>query len=257
MDKLLARLSHYVDLTDDEAALLRDLPRRSISVARGKDIISEGDPTSEAFIVRRGWAIRYTILRDGRRQILNVLLPGDIFDLQVLVAKKADHNVTTITACDLFVITPRDFASLFYRSGSLGLSFWWAAVQEEAILREQIVRNGRRSGEERLCHFLLELYRRSAVVGEGGEGWFHLPLTQTEIADALGLTTVYTNRLLRQLRQRGLIEKCDQTFDLKDVDGLKALCDFDGSYLFLKDTKKLPTKALASLVSRSTTNKES
>lgn len=244
MEKLLRRLAFYVDLSDAETALLQDLPHKAVSVKRGEDIVREGDPTKEAFVVRRGWAIRFAILEDGRRQVLNILLPGDVFDLQVLVAKEADHSVAAVTDCDLFTISPRNFAQLFYESGSLGLALWWTAVQEEAILREQIVRNGRRSGAERLSHFLLELHRRCEVIGEGGDDWFRLPITQTVIADTLGLTNVYTNRLLKQLEARDFIKRTSDGIDLLDMAGMKELSDFDAAYLHLRQNRKLLTNVM-------------
>lgn len=239
MDKLLKRLAHYVDLSPVEISEIESLPIRNVSYRRGEDIIQAGDPTKEAFVLCAGWAVRYTLLEDGRRQILNVLLPGDLFDLQVLVAKEADHSVMAATDTDLCIIKPPEFARLFHRSGRLGLAFWWAAVQEEAILREQIVRNGRRSGKERLVHFLLEVHRRARVVGEADDNMFELPLNQTHIADALGLTTVYTNRIMRTLIRDGLITKEASRLYLTDIAKLIDISDFDAGYLHLSENRRL------------------
>lgn len=245
MDKLVKRLAHYVDLSPVEISEIESLPVKNVSYRRGADIIQAGDPTTEAFVLCEGWAVRYTLLEDGRRQILNVLLPGDLFDLQVLVAKEADHSVMAATDTDLCIIKPPEFARLFHRSGRLGLAFWWAAVQEEAILREQIVRNGRRSGKERLVHFLLEVHRRARVVDEAQGNVFELPLNQTHIADALGLTNVYTNRILRGLIRDGLIRKDASKLHLCDISRLVDISDFDAGYLHLAENRRLLSDLLA------------
>lgn len=239
MDKLLQRLAHYVELSPLEVSEIESLPVRNVSYKRGEDIIRAGDPTTEAFVLCEGWAARYSLLEDGRRQILNVLLPGDLFDLQVLIAKEADHSVMAVTDADLCIIKPPEFARLFHRSGRLGLAFWWTAVQEEAILREQIVRNGRRSGRERLIHFMLELHRRARVVGEGSGDMFEMPLNQTLIADSLGLTSVYTNRIIRGLTREGLLRGEAGKIFLDDIAKLVEISEFDPGYLHLTKNRRL------------------
>lgn len=238
MEKFLARLSHYVELSQMETDQIAGLAYKTARYSKGDDIIRSGDPVNKAFVLCSGWAIRFALLEDGRRQILNILLPGDMFDLQVLVAEQADHSVMAVTPVELCIIEPKAFAQLFYDSGRLGLAFWWAAVQEEAILREQIVRNGRRSGRERLVHFVLELHRRACVVGEASGNRFTLPLNQTVIADALGLTNVYTNRIMRTLKREGFMDQKDGQILLKDVPSLVEMSDFDSSYLHLRNNAR-------------------
>src|SRR3546814_17821123 len=103
------------------------------------------------------------MLEDGRRQVLDVLMPGDIFDLQVFIATEADHSVMAVTDMELSAFAPMEVLSVLSGHGVLALAFWWATVQEEAILRQQIVRNGRRTARERVAHFLLEFHRRALV----------------------------------------------------------------------------------------------
>lgn len=245
MDKLLKRIAQYVELSPVEISELESLPVRNASYKRGEDIICAGDPTTEAFVLCEGWAVRYTLLEDGRRQILNVLLPGDLFDLQVLIAKEADHSVMAVTDAELCIIKPPEFARLFHRSGRLGLAFWWTAVQEEAILREQIVRNGRRSGRERFVHLMLELHRRALVVGCASGDMFELPLNQALIADALGLTNVYTNRIMRGLMRDGLIRREANRLFLEDIPALIEISDFDPGYLHLSENRRLLSDLLS------------
>jgi CRP-like cAMP-binding protein len=219
---------------DDEAAQpLLTLPGRVIDAPRGTDLIVAGDPPTHGFIVETGWAIRYSLLPDGRRQVLNVLMPGDIFDLQVFVAAEADHSVTAITDMTVKTFRAEDMLNVFHRSGRAAQALWWAAVQEEAMLREQIVRNGRRNAAERIAHFLLELHRRALIVDEGSGSGFRLPMTQSLLGDALGLTPIHVNRILKRLRDLGMIQRAGQWLELTDRDRLVELCDFDPSYLHL------------------------
>ncbi len=230
---LLRRLRYYSDLEDEASKPLLEMPGRIIDAPRGTDLITAGDEPNHGFVVETGWAIRYSLLSDGRRQVLNVLMPGDIFDLQVFIATEADHSVTAITDMTVKIFKADDLLNIFNTSGRLAQALWWAAVQEEAILREQIVRNGRRNAAERIAHFLLELHRRALIADEGTRDGFRLPLTQSLIGDALGLTSIHVNRILKRFRDQGLIARQGQWIELTDRDKLVELCDFDPSYLHL------------------------
>lgn len=230
---LLKRISYFADLDtrDKEGVLsLKGYERR---FNRNTEIIDAGQQLDSVLIVKEGWAIRYKTLDDGRRQVLNVLLPGDMFDLQVLVAAEADHSVMAVTDLDTLSITPSVFRDILTQSGKLTLAFWWMQVQEEAFLREQIVRNGQQSARERIGHFLLELHRRVQIVDKGTRDGFRLPLTQTIIADALGLTPIHTNRVMRQLERDDLIERESGWVVFKDSEKLAKMCDFDLGYFHL------------------------
>jgi len=202
--KFPKKLRYYCDLDDDMAKPLLDMPGRIMEAPRGTDLIVAGDAPTYGFVVEAGWAIRYTLLADGRRQVLNVLMPGDMFDLQVFIAAEADHSVTAITDMTVKTFKAEDLLNIFNLSGRLAQALWWASVQEEAMLREQIVRNGRRNAAERIAHFLLELHRRALIVDEGSGTGFRLPLTQTLIGDALGLTSIHVNRVLKRFRDEGM-----------------------------------------------------
>lgn len=238
MPPLFKRLSHYAHLTDRDFGPINGLLSQRLAVERGRDIIIAGEPCKRAFVVKRGWAIRYQMLSDGRRQVLNVLMPGDIFDLQVFVATEADHSVMAVTDMEMSVFAPIEALSILSGHGKLALAFWWATVQEEAILRQQIVRNGRRTARERVAHFLLELHRRALVVAEGDDKGFHLPLTQSIIGDALGLSHIHVNRVLRRFVQENLIKRDRSWLQLVDRDRLVEISDFDPSYLHLESTQR-------------------
>ncbi|HEX7775109.1 MAG TPA: Crp/Fnr family transcriptional regulator [Parvibaculum sp.] len=232
MEPLIRRLSHYTELSEADRARLGALRTQRQSAERGRDIIVAGQALTRALVVHKGWAVRYQMLDDGRRQILNILLPGDMFDMQVFVAAKADHSVMAVTDMELITVAPQDVVlNLFRGDENLSLAFWWAAVQEEAILRQQIVRNGRRTATERVAHFLMELHRRALIIDEAKQNGFHFPLTQTIIGDALGLSHIHVNRILGRLTAQGYIERDRNWIELADARGLAQICDFDPSYL--------------------------
>ncbi|GGB62262.1 Crp/Fnr family transcriptional regulator [Henriciella pelagia] len=228
------KLSQYVRLADDAWLPIKELDQRTETFEAGEDLIVAGQDANEIFILQTGWALRYRLLEDGRRQIVNFMLPGDVFDLQSLADLQADHTVTAITDCDVTVIPARPFVRMLRDSTRIAAAFWWAAVQEESILREQIVRIGRRSARERIGHMLLELHRRYA--GATGEETDELvmPVTRADIADALGLTPVHVSRTMSAMRRSGLIAEERGSIKLLDRARLARLSHFDTDYLHLK-----------------------
>lgn len=233
LQSLLNRLKFYTDLKPEDEQKLRELPGHVRQYDRNIEIIAAGQKMSNLLIMSSGWAVRYKSLEDGRRQILNVLLPGDIFDLQVFVAAEADHSIMSVTAISVFTVQLGDMRHALVDSGTLTMGFWWTQVQEEAFLREQIIRNGRQTARERVGNFLMELHRRAQIVNEATRDGLRLPLTQTHIADALGLTPIHTNRVLRQLEQDGYIERDRNWIVFKDANALAEICEFDPSYFHL------------------------
>lgn len=203
---LMHKLARYVKMTPAERRAVGALLQRPVSVRADTDLVSQGEPLAKAVVLREGWAIRYRTLRDGRRQIMNFLLPGDMFDLCAFLLTASDHSVGTITPCTVHYVPVAAITDLFRRWPRLGAAMWKNALQEEATLRERILSLGRRSARERAAHLLYELWVRLGAVGLRSGGSFDLPLTQVELADALGLTPVHVSRTLRHLRQQGLIE---------------------------------------------------
>jgi CRP-like cAMP-binding protein len=232
-EALLQRISFYADLDDEDKSKVLALKGHEKRFTRNTEVIDAGQQLDSVLIVKEGWAVRYKTLDDGRRQVLNVLLPGDMFDLQVLVAAEADHSVLAVTDLETLSIKPSTLRDILTESGTLTLAFWWMQVQEEAFLREQIVRNGQQTARERIGHFLLELHRRVQIVKKGTRDGFRLPLTQTVLADALGLTPIHTNRVLRQLERDGLIEREKGWVVFQDAERLAEISDFDPSYFHL------------------------
>ncbi len=233
MKALIARIAGYSDIADQDFAPLKQAAVERVHFPRGATIISAGEDPTHVFVVSKGWALRYRTLSDGRRQIVNVMLPGDCFDLQALIATKADHSVEALTNVELLRLKSYDFLGAIKANAGLATAFWWAAVQEESILREQIVRLGRRSGRERLAHILLELRRRLLHAGQEMGDTLTLPMSREVLADLLGLSSVHVSRSVSALRQAGLIRTSNGSIQLLDIEGLTEVGQFDPSYLHI------------------------
>src|SRR5262249_56361318 len=155
--------------------------------------------------VRGGFAARYKVLRDGKRQIVGFILPGDVVGLPGTFLDPAANSVITVTDMALQVAPLPAFVDLCYRRPQFALAFGWLAAQEAAIYAEHVINVGRRTPVERLAHLLLELHSRLAMVGRAGESGFDLPFTQEMMSDALGLSVPHLNRTLARLRADEMI----------------------------------------------------
>jgi CRP-like cAMP-binding protein len=201
-DFALKRLAALAPLDAEDERLLQDAAGAARHIPARKDIVREGDPIGQGFILLDGWAYRARILSDGRRQILHFLLPGDMIGLCFHLRPAA---LTTITALTDVVLCPAPVANA--EQGGEGLAAAYAlsrALEEEHLLR-QITRLGRLSAYERITDWLLETGERLARAGAGEEDQFQLPVTQEAMADMLGLTSVHVNRTLQAMWRDGLL----------------------------------------------------
>ena len=230
-DRFVAKLSVASDLSDADRKALSGLCRNVKAFAAKQDIIGEGEKPDHVHIVLEGWAARYKMLRDGSRQITAFLLPGDFCDLHVTILAQMDHGIVALTRTRIAYVAHRTMEDLPLERPELGRALWRATLIDEAVLRSWIVNLGRREALERVAHLFCELHARLSLVGLVEEGQFTLPLTQEVIADATGLTPVHINRMLRELRERGLIELGGGELTLLGIDELRRLAGFDPSYL--------------------------
>lgn len=231
-DSPLARkLRAFVALSDTDLTVLSDLYRRRRTFAAGQDMILEGQPDRAAYILADGWVCSYKLLPDGGRQVVDIQIPGDFLGLRSVLFRTADHNIEPITSVEASEVLASDLLNAFTRTPRLATAVLWAASRDEAMVVEHLVGLGRRNALERTAHFLLELGARLKLVGLGTDKGYDCPLSQYMLSDALGLSAVHVNRVLRQLREMGLLtfQKSRVTFD--DFVGLIALADFDKAYL--------------------------
>lgn len=185
---------------------MRTLAERRERHAPGDELITEGDTQRKPRFVVAGWAARQRVLSDGRRQIFSMILPGDNFGVAPRNAPPAPWTVVALTALETVDAEPVLDAALDGCCPGLARALTAAALEEERLLLDHMVRLGQQTAYERVAHFLLELQRRLQMAGLGDSQRFPLPLTQEILADALGLSIVHVNRTLQQLRRERLIE---------------------------------------------------
>lgn len=231
------KLEHAVDLTDEDRVRLEQAVSHTRPVGAREDLIQENQVPADVHVVLSGFACRYKILPDGRRQIIALLVPGDACDLQVQILRRMDHSISTLTPCIMAKIAPDEIKSLASQP-RLTQALWWATLVDEAILREWLVNMGQRQADQQLAHMLCELLVRLQTVGLARENSFDLPLTQEELGDALGITTVHVNRVLQGLRESGLIMLKGKALTIPDVERLKEFADFTPNYLHLSGQAK-------------------
>lgn len=229
--RFLQRIEAFHDLQPAERKALIDACSRFSAFDAHRDILVEGHDGGSGCILEDGWACRYRMLNDGRRQILNFLLPGDLIAGADRSAWPADHSVSTLTFCRVFHLDRGGLPELCRRYPRLQQIADWMVQRELSIVQERIVDIGRRNASERVGHLLLELMFRLRPVGLCKDCEFELPLTQEMIADALGLSIVHVNRTLRRLDRNGLIAYTPGQVDILDEADLAALAEFDASYL--------------------------
>jgi CRP-like cAMP-binding protein len=226
-DSALARkLSTFIALSRDELGVLADLQSKSRYVKRDQPLTEEGQAGNKAFILQMGWACSYKILPDGDRQIISFPIPGDCVGVRSLLLRTSDHSFCALTDAVVSAIEAPRLLEIFNRYPRLGAAFLWAVSRDEAMVVEHLVSIGRRSALERTAHFFLELIDRLRLVGLATETQFDLPLNQYVMADALGLTAIHVNRVLRQLREQHLLTVQAGKVHIHDLTGLQKLAGY-------------------------------
>lgn len=220
-----------IDMTDDELECLKSLQTDASVFSSHKDVVSEGEPADLTLILLNGWAYRYKTLPDGKRQIVEFLLPGDFVNLYAALFDESETSVRTLTECRFAGADPESILEIFKQQPRLASLICWSAGEHDAILAEQIVRIGRRSAYERIAHLIMELLVRLQHVERGHNDSFEFPLTQEIIGDTLGLSTVHVNRTLKRLRGDGLIRQNGNFLEILNPRALADAAQFDRDYL--------------------------
>lgn len=200
-------------------------------ICKNKDVVVAGRHCKVFYLTHNGWLFRYKILHNGNRQIVDFILPGQIFGLQACFFKASLYSIAAVTAASVSALPIEVIDDVFDQNSKFAKALFWSAVCEAAIVSEHLIDTARRSAYERVSHLLLELFVRLKSTGQSDEHSFTMPLTQELIGDAVGLTAVHVNRTLRALREDRLIEIDNRCVTILDFDALSLLCDFDSSYL--------------------------
>jgi CRP-like cAMP-binding protein len=228
---LIEKLSAYVDLDDGEIPALSRTLTRTRSIPRGRDIVVQGQPYHALYVLMSGLALRYKILPDGRRQVLNLVVPGDLVGLPACLFEGALASVSSLTDVTIAPIEFTALFDLFSKYPRISIALFWTSGREAGIYIERLVTIGRRSAYERLAHLIVELFSRLRAVGLADADSFEMPLTQETIADTLGLSLQYVNRMIRNLREEGLAKIEEHRVTVQDMESLVRLAGFEDTYL--------------------------
>lgn len=230
---LVRKLERYVHLAEtDRLCLVGSIGPERVVAAR-TDIIHEGDDPRAVNVILDGWACRYRQFANGRRQIVSLLLPGDLCDPHVFLLEEMDHTIGAITPVLLGQISGPALQATAARSPHLELAFHREALATAAIQREWTVSLGSRTGIERLAHLFCELHARLAAIGLADGNTCPMPITQNDLGDAMGQTSVHINRTLQELRGMGLITLRSRRLTIHNPAALARLAHFDTAYLHL------------------------
>ncbi len=193
------KLGAYVTLSDPELAILEHFHQHRRTIVDRKDLVYEGQTDASAYILADGWVCSYKILRGGGRQIVDFQIPGDFLGLRSVLFRTADHSIEPIAKLEASEVKITELLAAFETCPRLATAVLWAASTDEAIVVERLVSLGRRDAAERVAHLFLELGARLKLVGLASANSYKCPVSQYLLADALGLSAIHINRVLRQL----------------------------------------------------------
>jgi CRP-like cAMP-binding protein len=230
-NRFVQKMLGFADLTAADVATLEAATANPQRIAARKDLIREGDEPGPMFIVLDGWVCRYKILPSGGRQIMAFLMPGDACDLHIRLLTEMDHSIQTITAAEVARVSRGDMERMMREHPNIARAMYTAQLVDEGIMRAWIVSMGRRSSIERVAHLICELYLRALGIGLAKDDDFALPLSQLVLADALGMTAVHINRVLKELRLAGAMSIKRRSVTILDTAKLVEIAGFDENYL--------------------------
>lgn len=230
MSCLVEKLEYFFTLSERERELLSAFEKEERTYSRGAVIISTGSPISDIFAVKSGWLMSSTTLPDGRRQLLKLHFPGDLVGLAETPLTTSPHEVQAVTDITICPYPKAQLDLVFQNEPRLAALFFSFAMLDQLVLLDRLRMLGRMSARERLGHFLLEIHARLRITNREMDASFELPLTQNQIADAVGLTNVYVSKSLSNLRHDGLIASENGRITLVDLEALRELSDFEDRY---------------------------
>jgi CRP-like cAMP-binding protein len=223
-------------LSGDETQAISGLPVTIRSYTTGQDLCREGDKPTQSCLLLEGYACRSKGVGDGRRQIFSFHIPGDVPDLHSLYIDYMDHDLTTLAPSTVAFIPHASLRSLMLGHPRVTAALWRETLIDAAIFREWMVGMGQRSGLARIAHLLCEMMVRLKAVGLMDGLTVRLPITQEQIGDAIGLSSVHVSRVFKELRLKGLIRTEGRILIVRNWSGLVETAEFDPDYLHLRAT---------------------
>ncbi len=230
----IRKLESFAQLPTEDRQWLQSLTGRVNDITSDQDLIREGDNPENVHLILEGFAARYKMTGNGKRQIFAYLIPGDFCDVHVALLRRMDHSIATLSPCRVATLSPSTIIEITERRPALARALWVCSLVDEATLREWLLNVGQRSARERIAHLFCELHVRLRAVGLTTDGSFEFPLTQEELGDTTGLSVVHVNRSLKQLREAELVTMRNERIIIPDVERLKTFAGFDPSYLHLR-----------------------
>ena len=232
-DAFIEKLSRRTTLTQDEIDCLRSLFSPPRDFPAKTEIIAQGSRPGVSCLLVWGFCGRVNTVEDGGRQITQLGIPGDFLDLHSLLLDAMDHSVTALCDSQVVMVPHDKLRKLSETRPRLTRLLWLETVVDAAIHRQWIVSKGRRTGLGQLAHLFCETYLRLESAGQAADQAFDFPISQMDLADIAGMSAVHANRLLQQMRAEGLIRWTSDRFTILDWDALRALGEFDPTYLRL------------------------
>ena len=233
VERMITKLEIRAPLENGDREALLSLPYRLQTFDPGNYLVREGSSATHCALIVSGFACRHKVTIDGARQIISVHIPGDFIDLEGAMLAIADHNVQTLTRCELALVPLEAVRRLATEHPNIARAMWVDALVDSSIFREWVVNVGRRDARARIAHLLCEFARRLEVAGLANHEGYELPMTQEHLADATGLTPVHVNRTLKALEREGLVVRNRRFVGIPDWEHLRAVGGFSELYLHL------------------------
>ncbi len=230
-NKFVEKMSGLAELTPRDVAALEAATAHPRRYAARQDLIREGDQPGPMFVVLEGWVCRYKILPAGTRQIMAFLMSGDACDLHIKLLAEMDHGIQAVTPAMVATVSRTAMQTMMDEHPAIARAMYVAQLVDEGIMRAWIVSMGRRSSIERVAHLVCELYLRARNIGLTHDDEFALPLSQLVLADALGMTAVHINRVLKELRVAGAMAVSRGSVTILNPRQLVQIAGFDENYL--------------------------
>jgi CRP-like cAMP-binding protein len=235
---LVLKLEQRDRLSDDDRRVLEAAIVRVREIRADEDLVREGDRPVESSLLLDGFAARYKVLSNGRRQITALHITGDFVDLHSFLLKTMDHGVLALTPCRVGMVPHAVLEKITEEHPHLARLLWLSTLIDGAIHREWLTAMGRRSATAHMAHLVCELFVRLKVIGRVQDDTIELPITQSELGDTLGLSTVHVNRVLQELRREGLIRTRGTALTILDWDRLQAVAEFTPTYLNMHQERR-------------------
>lgn len=237
---VIEKLENHSGLNQGDRTALAGLPFQIRSLDPGQYLVREGDRSEYCSVMVSGFSYRHKVTGEGGRQIVSVHMPGEFIDLHNLFLETSDHNVQALTRSEVAFVPFAALREAAEQHVGLGRALWTSTLVDASIVREWTMNVGRRDSLTRIAHLLCEFALRLEQSGLPGTNGYELPMTQEQLADAVGLTPVHVNRVLKELSRLGLIERDRRAVSIPDWGRLREIGDFNARYLYLDQARPDP-----------------